>query len=129
MKIFISWSGELSEKVGRALHEWLPSVMHSIEPYLSSENISVGQNWVSQIFQEIETSSFGIICVTRESLRSPWLYFESGALAQSMSSDPNVRLCPFLFNISRDELPEPLRFFLAYLLFRRSHEKIVEDDL
>ncbi len=53
MKIFISWSGELSEKVGRALHEWLPNVMHSIEPYLSSENISVGQNWVSQIFQEI----------------------------------------------------------------------------
>lgn len=39
MKVFISWSGNKSHKVAMIFREWLPSVIQSLEPYVSSEDI------------------------------------------------------------------------------------------
>ena len=42
MKVFISWSGNKSHKVAMIFREWLPSVIQSLEPYVSSEDIDKG---------------------------------------------------------------------------------------
>lgn len=71
MKVFISWSGNKSHKVAMIFREWLPSVIQSLEPYVSSEDIDKGARWSSDIAKELEDSTFGILCVTKDNLHAP----------------------------------------------------------
>ena len=71
MKVFISWSGNTSLKVAQLLREWLPYVINSIEPYVSSDDIDKGARWSVDIAKELEDSTFGILCVTKDNLEAP----------------------------------------------------------
>jgi len=110
MKIFISWSGERSEALAKALREWLPLVLHYVEPWLSQSDIQAGERWSIEIAKELENSRFGVICVTRENLNSPWILFESGALAKSMQDG---RVIPLLLDLDMKEISGPLAQFQA----------------
>jgi len=101
MKVFLSWSGDLSHKVALLFREWLPSVIQSVEPYVSSEDIDKGARWSTDIAKELESSGYGILCVTRENMEAPWLHFEAGALSKSVDKS---RVSPFLFSIKRSEV-------------------------
>ena len=108
MKVFISWSGDLSKRIAIALKEWIPNVLQSTEPYVSSEDIDKGSRWSTDIAQELADSTYGILCVTRDNFREPWLNFEAGALSKKMESS---RVCPFLYNVKRSEIDGPLLQF------------------
>jgi|GEM_PF-4121758 len=69
MKIFISWSGKLSQNLGNALKEWIPDVLQAVQCYFTPEDIQKGDRWSSEIAKELEESMFGIFCVTPENLR------------------------------------------------------------
>ncbi len=108
MKVFISWSGNISLKVALIFRDWLPSVIQSIEPYVSSEDIDKGARWSTDIAKELENSTFGILCVTKENLEAPWLSFEAGALSKTMEKS---FVSPFLFDIKRSEVQGPILQF------------------
>lgn len=111
MKIFISWSGEQSRYIAEALHKWLPNVIQSINPWMSSEDIDAGERWSQNIAEKLSEINFGIICVTKNNIEAPWLLFESGALAKSLE---NSRVCPYLIDLEPSEIPEgPLTQFQA----------------
>jgi hypothetical protein len=84
MKIFISWSGKPSENIALALKDWLPLLFTGIEPFVSSENVRKGKRWQIEIAKELESSDFGIICLTPDNTEAPWILFESGALSKSL---------------------------------------------
>jgi len=108
MKVFISWSGERGKQIGEAFKTWLPDVIQSIEPFYSPD-IEKGQRWSSEIEQNLKESKVGIICVTPESMISPWLMFESGAISNAKLS----RVCPLLFQVEPAQLQGPLSQFQA----------------
>ena len=110
MKVFISWSGERSQIFAKALHEWLPMVLQSVAPWLSHADISAGERWADTVAKELEASDFGITCITRENMSSPWIHFEAGALAKRMQEG---RVIPLLLDIEFKDISGPLTQFQA----------------
>jgi hypothetical protein len=107
MRVFISWSGEPSHAVALALRVWFPSVIQSIEPYVSSEDIEKGAPWFAEIAQELNDTAFGVICVSRANAGSRWLNFEAGALFKSVQNIKS-RVSPFLIDLKATDLVGPL---------------------
>ena len=110
MKIFISWSGDRSEAFAKALREWFPLVLHFVEPWLSKSDIQAGDRWSLEVAKGLESCNFGVICVTRENLISPWILFEAGALAKSMQDG---QVIPVLFDLDFKDISGPLAQFQA----------------
>jgi TIR domain len=110
MKVFMSWSGERSHALADALHDWMPLVLHYIETWLSQADIEAGQRWADQVAKELEASNFGILCITRENIASPWVLFEAGALAKSMQGS---RVIPLLLGLEFSDITGPLAQFQA----------------
>ncbi|MGX4658480.1 hypothetical protein ACWCHM_32890 [Micromonospora sp. SCSIO 07396] len=110
MKVFISWSKPVSRQLGLALRDWLPEVIQSIEPWMSSEDIDKGQRWASEVGAKLGELGQGVLCITAENIREPWLNFEAGALAKSLD-DSRVR--PLLLGLQPSDVTGPLAQFQA----------------
>ncbi|WP_425640227.1 hypothetical protein [Agrobacterium radiobacter] len=123
LKVFISWSGDLSQKIAVILRDWLPSVIQSIEPYVSSEDIDKGTRWSSDIAGELADSFYGILCLTPENVGAPWINFEAGALSKAVDQS---RVSPFLFNLKRSDVSGPLVQFQSTLNDKADILKLLE---
>ena len=123
MKVFLSWSGTLSHRVACVFREWLPSVIQSVKPYVSSEDIDKGTRWSTDIAGELEAAHYGIICVTRENLVAPWVSFEAGALSKTIDKS---NVTPFLFNIRRSEVQGPLLQFQSVIYEKEEVFKLIK---
>ncbi len=122
MKVFISWSGRRAERVAEALRDWLPFVIPSIEPWLSSTDIEAGARWNTEIARQLEETKFGIICLTRDSMEAPWVLFEAGALAKSITG---AFVCPLLLDLNPTDIRGPLAQFQAITTDKESVWKLV----
>jgi hypothetical protein len=123
MKVFISWSGPLSHKIALILREWLPSVIQTVEPFLSTEDIEKGSRWFGELTRELQTTEFGIACLTTENLTAPWILFEAGALSKAIDSS---RVCTLLIGLSPSDVQGPLAQFQATLPNRDDMHKLVK---
>ena len=108
MKIFISWSGELSRQIAEELKEWIEQVIQATEPWISTE-IEKGKRWNSEIASKLEDSKVRIFCITRENINAPWILFEAGAISKTNDS----HVCTLLFNLSPSDISDPLSLFQA----------------
>ncbi|HEV2799802.1 MAG TPA: hypothetical protein VGW12_04860 [Pyrinomonadaceae bacterium] len=123
MKIFASWSGNLSHITALFLKEWLRSVIQAVELYVSSEDINKGTRWFAEIGSELESANFGIVCLTRENVNAPWILFESGALSKSLTQS---RVTPLLIDLSPADLKGPLVQFQATTITKVDMYKLVK---
>ena len=116
MRVFLSWSGQRSAAIARALREWLPTVIQAVEPWMSESNIDKGARWSSEIAGQLEAAQVGIMCLTPDNISSPWLHFEAGALSKALQKS---RVCTYLLGIEPTDLGWPLAMFQA----TRANEK------
>ena len=105
MKVFIAWSGDVSEKVADGIHNWLPKVIQAVEPWMSEHNIDKGGRWNPEIAKALSDTNFGIVCLTPENLDSRWIHFEVGALAKSVEES---LIWTYLFNVRPSNVKQPL---------------------
>jgi predicted transcriptional regulator len=108
MKLFIAWSGNSSKRVAQSLHEWLPSVLPYVKPWMSEEDIGKGTIWNAELWKNLKTADFGILCLVPENITEHWVIFEAGALSGGRAYD---KVSPFLLGIEPEDLPVPLRQF------------------
>jgi hypothetical protein len=123
MKIFLSWSGNKSHRIALIIQEWLQCINHSVQPYVSSENIDKGARWSTDIAKELEDTSFGILCVTKDNLNAPWLTFEAGALSKTIDK---TFVCPFLFDLKKSEIIGPLIQFQSTTFEKEDIKKLIK---
>jgi hypothetical protein len=121
-KVFISWSGDLSRKLGEALRNWLPATLQYVKPYFSPDDIEKGAKWNSEIAKELETSNVGVICLTQDNTEKPWILFESGALSKSLEK---ARVCTLLFNLDAADVKGPLTSFQATKFVREDFKRLI----
>lgn len=108
MDVFISWSGERSYQIAVALRDWLPMMMNAVRSWLSTADIDKGARWVLEVSSQLESSKFGVICLTPENLHSDWLLFEAGALSESLRG---ISVCPLLIDLDPSDIGFPLAQF------------------
>lgn len=109
MKVFISWSGDVSKQVALLLKDWLQSVVQSVKPWVSSDDIERGSVWFNDIGNALADVNIGIVVLTEENKNKPWILFESGALAKGLTTN---RVCTFLVDLKpSDILQNPLSNF------------------
>lgn len=110
MDIFISWSGPKSETVAKELKEFIGTILQATNPWTSNEIVS-GARWNEEISKKLNDSQYGIICLTKHNINAPWILFEAGALAKSVSTKTYV--CPYLIDFDASQLSGPLAAFQA----------------
>ena len=123
MKLFISWSGERSQALGQGLRDWIPLVLHNVEPWLSEADIEAGERWAEAIAKELESSNFGVICITKENVGSPWVLFEAGALAKSIQGN---KVIPLLLDLEIRDITGPLAQFQAKKVDKAGVSEIIQ---
>jgi hypothetical protein len=108
LKVFISWSGPQSKRLGEAIRDWLPGVLQLVTPYFTPSDIEKGVRWSTDISEELSNSQIGILCITQDNIHSDWILFEAGALSKSLEKS---HVCPILFGITNTDLAGPLKQF------------------
>lgn len=116
MKVFISWSGDLSKKIAESLKKWIPGIIQTVDVFFSPEDIEKGENWDSKISKELTESKYGIICLTKDNVSASWVHFEAGAIAKALDS----RVATLMVNINPSDIKGPLSRYQA--------TKIEKDD-
>jgi hypothetical protein len=124
MKVFISWSGDRSRAIAQALHSWLPSVLQTVETWISDEDINKGARWAAKLAAELEQTQVGILCLTPENLNSAWLIFEAGALSKTQQ---DTYVCTFLYELTETDFQGPLSQFQSTKAQKEDIKKLVLD--
>lgn len=123
MKVFISWSGDLSKAIAEAIKKWLPCIIQSADVFFSSNDIEKGENWDTKISKELLDSSYGIVCLTKENVSAPWIHFEAGALAKTLDS----KVATLMINISPTDIKGPLSRYQATKLEKNDFYQLIEN--
>lgn len=114
MKIFLSWSGEKSKLIAYSLKELLEGCIQSLNVFFSQSDIEKGEKWHFRLLQELADTNFGIVCLTKENCKAPWIYYEAGALSKQLDSNLNV----LYIDLKPENVGFPLSGYQASFLSR-----------
>ena len=126
MKLFISWSKEHSMQVAYILKKWIPRIIQTVREediFVSDQDVNAGVQWDNVIFDRLDNCNFGIVCVTRENINSPWMLFESGYM---VCHNKRKDVVPLLIGLSNQAIKDtPLAHFQAITTERNGIEKMI----
>jgi hypothetical protein len=122
MRVFLSCSSGRSKQIATLLREWLPHVLQTVDPWMSDTDIDQGTRWADGLAAQLEASSFGILCLTPESIAAPWILFEAGVLARIVQE---AHVCPYLYDLRPSDLTGPLAQFQAAIADEAGTKRIV----
>ncbi len=123
MKVFISWSGQLSKNLAETIRQWLPAVLQAVKPYYSPDDISKGVRWNNDVANELAESKIGILCITRDNFEAPWIMFEAGALSKNLE---NSKVCPILFELDPTDVQGPLVQFQSAKFSKDEMKRVIK---
>jgi hypothetical protein len=124
VKIFVSWSKDISHSVAVYLQVFLKDFFKSksLDIYVSSERIVAGETWFDNIKEAIKESSLCIIVMTDENEYSRWVYFEAGAIAFNTKS---TNIIPILLTADSLDGGSPLNSYQCVKATKEGFRKLL----
>lgn len=123
MKAFVSWSGTRGRDSAVALREFLPLLLQRLNIFSTTDDIEKGSRWLTEVSSSIKSADLALVCVTPESVNSPWLVYEVGALAATLGP---TRIVPILIGMSPVDLTGPLVQFQSCRTERSDFWRLVQ---
>jgi hypothetical protein len=123
MEVYISWSGERSQALAKALRDWLPNVIQATKPWMSDVDINKGARWSMANALQLSKIKVGIICLTPENVGAPWILFEAGALSRTIKEETYI--CPYLFQVEPADIKGPLVQFQLTKATKNDTQKLI----
>ena len=72
-KVFLCWSGTRSRRFAEILQDWLSKVLRpSLQPVVSTQIEKGYSPWFDELRNALDNSDCGILCLTAETVGSPW---------------------------------------------------------
>lgn len=124
LKIFVSWSGPVAEKIAGVVADWIPLIFPNAVPWLSTDGISAGQRGMAEIEKGLQGADFGVICVTPGNIGEPWLNFEAGAISNAVGG--TARVVPLLTGFTSKVVKGPLQVFQAVFSDKAGFDSIAK---
>lgn len=103
--IFISWSGEKSQKIAIAFQRWIDKYFN-FNIWLSCKEIVLGKAWDPQIQEALKKADVGVFFITKENVFAPWINFEAGGISKG---DPEKNVC--IVKIDINDIPKESPLF------------------
>jgi hypothetical protein len=130
--LFFCWSEQRSRALARALKEHLPTFIPGLAAdregtnLFMSDDIVKGSRWFDAVEMQLAKTDVGVVCITREGLRSGWIHFEAGALARTIQKKRRQggALLTYLLGVRPDELTGPLAEYQATSVERDDTRKL-----
>lgn len=124
MKVFISWSGELSRGVAQVITKNMKLILQEADFFFSKHDIESGARWGREISDALEECQFGIFCLTPDNQHKPWVLFEAGALTKTT----DAKGCALLLQgLKPTDVTGPLAQFQHRTMDREGFETLVLD--
>lgn len=106
------------------LRKYLPCMIQELAPFMSKHDLGSGVRWTDALAAELGDASFGIVCLTPENLREPWILFEAGALTKHAKG----RACCLLLRaLAPADVTGPLAQFQHRSFSRDEVHKLLAD--
>lgn len=125
MDVFLSWSGETSKRVAELLRDWLPMVIQSLKPWVSTRDIPSGRKWFEEVSHTTNKYKYGLFCLTPDNPDSKWINFEAGALSSNSEASHIAGL--LLQDLSPSQITGPLSQFQHVKLCAEGMRKLLGD--
>jgi hypothetical protein len=110
MRLFICWSGTRGQALANLLKQRLPKLLESLDVDVSLD-IAKGARWLAKLEELLGSADAGLVCLTPEGVRSPWVHYEAGALAFGLKAKGSHPLFTYLFGVDSSALRGPLTSF------------------
>lgn len=123
MTIFLSWSGKSSQAAAQAIGHAIDSVFNDAQPWISSKDIQLGQEWFTELRSALESTRLAIVCLTQRNAASPWVMFEAGAVAGKL---PGLKLVAVLLEGDVTDLVDPMARFNSTRFDREGMQRLFE---
>lgn len=124
MKIFLSWAGQVSQAVAVTLRKHLPLMIQSLDVFMSKHDIESGVRWADELNSQLDATSYGVFCLTPESLSSPWVQFEAGAITKHANGRASGLL---IGSLSATDVVGPLALFQHRMFNRADFLHLLKD--
>jgi hypothetical protein len=124
MQLFVCWHGDRGRRVAEILKKHLETIVNGLKVFVSTD-IPKGVVWFEAVSDALKASDAGLICLTSDSLDSPWIHYEAGALAKTFDGQPG-RMYTYLVGVAPEDLTGPLSAYQSTAATLGDTKKLVE---